>query len=142
MKTLARKVEDFITAALADVTAADFPVFKSTGSAEITRPCVRIQTVTGWQPGFLYGAGERTAVVTVTVESNADDTDGDDHDALAAMVEADLGDEATVTSAAATIPIFTLKLWVPGDSQNSVEERVKQTIFNYTARIRDDNSNR
>lgn len=137
MKTLARKVEEFIDTALGDTSAPKY--FTTFGDNEKQRPFIGTQAVTGWNTRFQYENGERTATITVAVESNADDTSKESHDEFAAEVEAALGDKKTVTESAATIPAFTLTIWTPGESGTTTEDRVRTTTFNYTARVRDDN---
>jgi hypothetical protein len=139
MKTLARKVEEFIDAALGDTSVPKY--FTTFGENVKERPFIGVQATTGWNTRFQYENGERTAVLTVSVESNADDDTAAEHDAIAAEVEAALGDKKTITEAAATIPAFTLTIWTPGDSGTITEDRVRTTTFNYTARVRDDNQN-
>ena len=140
MKTLARKVEEFLDAALGETSAPKY--FTTFGENIKERPFIGVQVSTGWFSKYEFQHGERTATITVSVESNADDDTAEDHDEIAAEVEAALGDIGIIFEAAATIPAFTLKTWTPGDSQTSTEDRVRTTEFQYTARVRDDNQNK
>ena len=139
MKTLARKVEEFIDASLGETSAPKY--FSTFGENVKERPFIGVHATTGWSSKYEFQHGERTASVIVTVESNADEDNASDHDAIAAEVEAALGDRQKVFEGAATVAAFTLTTWVPGESSTSVEDRVRTTTFTYSARVRDDNRN-
>jgi len=140
MKTLARKVEDFVKIALTALSTDRVPIYFSTSfDNEITFPSVCVETETGWKADSPFRYGHRTAAITVSVRSKADDTKADAHDGLAGIVEACLGDPGTVGSSAESVPDFRLVEWIPGPSSTSVEDRIRTSTFTYSSRVRDDN---
>lgn len=148
MKTLNRKIEEWIAGAISSVApGVDLAVELASTSDETSsiRRVIIDGTQTGYVDGSIPSDGDRTATVQVLLESSAHRVAASDHDDLATQIHDLLGDDATMRDAAADIADFYL--YFPGvvesgGSTNGTrgDDAIRQTAFTLSAVLcRDDN---
>jgi len=147
MKTLSNKIEEWIAAVISSATDGIQVELASTSDETLSITRVIIDgTQTGYVDGTIPSDGDRTATVQVLVESSGMREAAADHDALAAQIQALLGDDETMRDAADTIEDFYL--YFPGavDSGGPTSgtrtsgDPIRQTAITLSAILcRDDN---
>lgn len=134
--TLARKVENFIAAALSSVAPApDLSLELVTECDEtlsIRRIIVDCTQTTGY-PGQLNSQGTFSADLQILIITSADAVAAVDHDDLAGTVELILQDPDALDAAAATVAAFTMQYFPPPTTTTAQSSengaRLRQTSF-------------